>query len=208
MIRWVCDRQEDEFARLAHVAGTAPPLGAVLGGTWLPGAPEGALAATATATAGLGREARGPGSVKKNGRHGPDRRARSPLPRPSCPSPRSRRRTGPWVKCAAAFRPCWCAGSEFVHCAVAASTPRLPLQEFLGCDQVVLGLRFRSLAGRRLKLIDCQNLFCEVDKYARVAPSSRRTLGSHPHQATLPSRPPAAGSLLSQVAAGAPGMPA
>lgn len=32
-----------------------------------------------------------------------------------------------------------------------------------------LGLRFRSLWGRKLHLIDCQNLFCEVDKYARVA---------------------------------------
>ncbi|MEV0069293.1 MULTISPECIES: nucleotide kinase domain-containing protein [unclassified Amycolatopsis] len=32
-----------------------------------------------------------------------------------------------------------------------------------------LGLRFPSLGGRRLHLIDCQNLFCEVDKYARVA---------------------------------------
>ncbi|MBY0561004.1 nucleotide kinase domain-containing protein [Hyphomicrobium sp.] len=32
-----------------------------------------------------------------------------------------------------------------------------------------LGLQFRSLFGRRLQLIDCQNLFCEVDKYARVA---------------------------------------
>ena len=32
-----------------------------------------------------------------------------------------------------------------------------------------LGLDFRSLWGRRLQLIDCQNLFCEVDKYARVA---------------------------------------
>jgi NTP pyrophosphatase (non-canonical NTP hydrolase) len=30
-----------------------------------------------------------------------------------------------------------------------------------------LGLEFRSLWGRRLQLIDCQNLFCEVDKYAR-----------------------------------------
>ena len=28
---------------------------------------------------------------------------------------------------------------------------------------------FRSLWGRPLQLIDCQNLFCEVDKYARVA---------------------------------------
>lgn len=32
-----------------------------------------------------------------------------------------------------------------------------------------LGLTFRSLWGRRLQLIDCQNLFCEVDKYSRVA---------------------------------------
>jgi len=32
-----------------------------------------------------------------------------------------------------------------------------------------LGLSFRSLNGRRLQLIDCQNLFCEVGKYARVA---------------------------------------
>lgn len=32
-----------------------------------------------------------------------------------------------------------------------------------------LGLSFQSLWGRRLQLIDCQNLFCEVDKYARVA---------------------------------------
>lgn len=31
------------------------------------------------------------------------------------------------------------------------------------------GLEFRSLWGRRLQLIDCQNLFCEVDKYARLA---------------------------------------
>jgi hypothetical protein len=30
-----------------------------------------------------------------------------------------------------------------------------------------LGLSFRSLWGRRLQLIDCQNLFCEVSKYAR-----------------------------------------
>lgn len=33
-----------------------------------------------------------------------------------------------------------------------------------------LGLTFGGLGGRRsLQLIDCQNLFCEVDKYARVA---------------------------------------
>ncbi|MED5024796.1 nucleotide kinase domain-containing protein [Pseudomonas aeruginosa] len=32
-----------------------------------------------------------------------------------------------------------------------------------------LGIKFNSLWGRRLQLIDCQNLFCETDKYARVA---------------------------------------
>lgn len=32
-----------------------------------------------------------------------------------------------------------------------------------------LGLTFRSLWGRPLQLIDVQNLFCEVDKYSRVA---------------------------------------
>lgn len=32
-----------------------------------------------------------------------------------------------------------------------------------------LGLRFKNLWGRPLHLIDCQNLFCEVDKYSRIA---------------------------------------
>jgi hypothetical protein len=32
-----------------------------------------------------------------------------------------------------------------------------------------LGLSFDGLNGRPLQLIDCQNLFCEVDKYARIA---------------------------------------
>jgi hypothetical protein len=32
-----------------------------------------------------------------------------------------------------------------------------------------LGLEFDGLFGRPLHLIDCQNLFCEVDKYSRVA---------------------------------------
>ena len=31
------------------------------------------------------------------------------------------------------------------------------------------GLNFKTLWGRPLQLIDCQNLFCEVDKYARIA---------------------------------------
>jgi hypothetical protein len=32
-----------------------------------------------------------------------------------------------------------------------------------------LGLTFQRLSDRRLHLIDCQNLFCEISKYARVA---------------------------------------
>jgi alpha-glutamyl/putrescinyl thymine pyrophosphorylase clade 1 len=35
-----------------------------------------------------------------------------------------------------------------------------------------LGIEFHGLFGRRLQPIDCQNLFCEISKYARVA---------HPH---------------------------
>ena len=31
-----------------------------------------------------------------------------------------------------------------------------------------VGVDFQTLWGRRLQLIDCQNLFCEVDKYSRV----------------------------------------
>ena len=31
------------------------------------------------------------------------------------------------------------------------------------------GIQFQALWGRPLQLIDCQNLFCEVDKYARLA---------------------------------------
>lgn len=31
-----------------------------------------------------------------------------------------------------------------------------------------LGLTFKTLWGRKLQLIDCQNIFCEVDKYSRV----------------------------------------
>ena len=32
-----------------------------------------------------------------------------------------------------------------------------------------LGLDFKYLGHRKLQLIDCQNLFCETDKYSRVA---------------------------------------
>jgi hypothetical protein len=40
-----------------------------------------------------------------------------------------------------------------------------------GADEefALRGIEFADLWGRPLQLIDCQNLFCEVDKYARVA---------------------------------------
>jgi hypothetical protein len=38
------------------------------------------------------------------------------------------------------------------------------------------GLMFKTLWGRPLQLIDCQNVFCEVDKYARVAYPSAKGL--------------------------------
>lgn len=41
-----------------------------------------------------------------------------------------------------------------------------------------LGLRFRDLWGRRLQLIDCQNLFCEVSKYARVKHPEVKGIGA------------------------------
>ncbi len=40
-----------------------------------------------------------------------------------------------------------------------------------------LGLNFQSLWGRSLHLIDCQNLFCEVDKYARIAHPDIKGIG-------------------------------
>jgi hypothetical protein len=48
----------------------------------------------------------------------------------------------------------------------------LPLIKLMAEEQSryfdALGLRFDGLVGRPLQLIDCQNLFCEVDKYSRV----------------------------------------
>jgi hypothetical protein len=41
--------------------------------------------------------------------------------------------------------------------------------EFQETEFSCRGLTFRYLAGRHLQLIDCQNLFCEIDKYARMA---------------------------------------
>jgi len=41
--------------------------------------------------------------------------------------------------------------------------------EFQETEFSCRSLTFRYLAGRHLQLIDCQNLFCEIDKYARMA---------------------------------------
>ena len=32
-----------------------------------------------------------------------------------------------------------------------------------------LSINFQNLWGRKLQLIDCQNIFCEIDKYSRIA---------------------------------------
>ena len=46
-------------------------------------------------------------------------------------------------------------------------------------DQIAhYGVQFQDLFGRPLKLIDCQNLFCETDKYARVAHPTVRGVGN------------------------------
>lgn len=37
------------------------------------------------------------------------------------------------------------------------------------CEFERLGIKFRDLFGRELRLIDCQNLFCEVSKYTRIS---------------------------------------
>ena len=41
-----------------------------------------------------------------------------------------------------------------------------------------LGLQFQNLWGRPLQLIDCQNIFCETDKYARVKHPEFRAPGA------------------------------
>lgn len=53
-----------------------------------------------------------------------------------------------------------------------------------------LGLTFHSLWGRPLQLIDCQNLFCEIDKYARIAHPEYNTGRSRIKQSFRPNRAP------------------
>jgi hypothetical protein len=53
-----------------------------------------------------------------------------------------------------------------------------------------LGYKFNGLYGRRLHAIDCQNLFCETDKYCRVAlpelKSARTKIKAHFHESPKP----------------------
>ena len=51
-----------------------------------------------------------------------------------------------------------------------------------------LNLSFRTLWGRPLQLIDCQNLFCEVDKYTRVAYPNSNVQGKRIKQIFKPDR--------------------
>jgi hypothetical protein len=67
-----------------------------------------------------------------------------------------------------------------------ASTGKMSAEDVIYsvCDQqerafAGAGLTFQTLFGRRLQPIDCQNLFCEISKYARVA---------HPEAAGLSGR--------------------
>lgn len=47
------------------------------------------------------------------------------------------------------------------------------------CEEFArLNLSFKTLWGRRLQLIDCQNLFCEVDKYLRVVHPEAHSLSN------------------------------
>ena len=62
------------------------------------------------------------------------------------------------------IRKCFGAESSGIEAAVIAYMAETQHEHF---DR--LGLTFNGLRGRPLQLIDCQNLFCEVDKYARVA---------------------------------------
>jgi hypothetical protein len=63
------------------------------------------------------------------------------------------------------IRKCFSDTDGLDDAAVIAVMARIADQEFAR-----LGFDFRKLAGKRpLQLIDCQNLFCETDKYARVA---------------------------------------
>jgi hypothetical protein len=62
------------------------------------------------------------------------------------------------------IRKCFSSLGEYTEADVIRYVTDQQEQEFKRLD-----IRFRDLWGRPLQLIDCQNLFCETDKYARLA---------------------------------------
>lgn len=62
------------------------------------------------------------------------------------------------------LRKCFSSFGDFTECDLIRLVAETQSDEFS-----LHALHFRSLWGRPLQLVDCQNLFCETDKYARVA---------------------------------------
>ena len=62
-------------------------------------------------------------------------------------------------------------GMRKVYTSYTDSTPQQLIMRMVEFRKVngIDGIDFRNLFGRRLHAIDCQGLFCEVDKYSRVA---------------------------------------
>lgn len=74
------------------------------------------------------------------------------------------------------------------------------------------GIHFKGLFGRKLQLIDCQNIFCEISKYARVAHPDVRGVSDRkrikqsyrvsPRVAPTPAFPPRWGLRVPEIHAG------
>jgi hypothetical protein len=62
------------------------------------------------------------------------------------------------------LRKCFGSGAQGIESEVIRYMAATQAEHFARLD-----LKFCGLRGRLLQLVDCQNLFCEVDKYARVA---------------------------------------
>lgn len=61
------------------------------------------------------------------------------------------------------LKKCFSSYGDFTECDLIKMMVDMQEEEF-----AKRGIDFKSLWGRPLHLIDCQNLFCEVDKYARI----------------------------------------
>src|SRR5437870_4992403 len=69
----------------------------------------------------------------------------------------------PGPGCISGIRKCFSGLGEFSEADIVKLVAERQSEEFGR-----FGLEFQTLGGRPLQLIDCQSLFCEVDKYARV----------------------------------------